>query len=865
MRYRLTFAAGLFSGFLFLTYWIVQAAVDEVPTLEHVGPAEDGGWIMPTGHKVRSAGQTSAFPGRPVDLVLSKDAKMLYVKDNKGIRVIGTEDFKIRQELSFPMKEGASMHGLALSHDGKRLYASTAQRNLHVAAINDEGTLKWKRAIELPGPKGPKKYESSHSLGMALTRNGKVAYVCLSRNNTLGIVDLVAGKLVKQIDTGVAPYDVALSPDEKFAYVSNWGGRKPKAGDKTANSSGTPALIDERGVAASGTVMKIDLENNGGLRETAVGLHPCAIALSADGETLYVANANSDTVSILQTKAFAVKQTLLVRPDPNLPFGSATNALFLSSDGKTLYACNGGNNALAVISLEGKAKVLGFIPTGWYPGAVKSDGKRLFVANIKGEGSRTPKPGKLGWNTHQHRGTVSKIAIPDAAKLREYTAQVRADSRVPQILAALEKKRSGIKPVPVPRRWGESSVFEHVVYIIKENRTYDQVFGDIKESNAEPKLCIYGEKITPNLHALARQFVLLDNYYCNGVLSADGHAWAIEGNASDHFERQFGGFTRSYTFGDDPLAYSSSGFLWDKVLLRGLSFRNYGEYNETKVVPAKATFKEIFDDHRNATGKIKFVDSIGIEALRRYSAAGCPGWNLHIPDQVRVDYFLKEFRAAEKKGEWQNLTIMHLPQDHTSGTKAGMPTPRAHVADNDLAVGRLVEAVSNSKFWPKTCIFIIEDDPQDGWDHVDGHRSVCFVLSPYSRRGKVISQFYNQTSVLHTMERILGVPPMNQIDALAPVMTACFSTKPDLTPYQALPANVKLDELNPPAKKLKGQARIWAEKSVSLDFSKPDAADEDTLNRILWFAAKGKEEYPAAFAGTHGRGLGALKLRLVSK
>jgi hypothetical protein len=301
------------------------------------------------------------------------------------------------------------------------------------------------------------------------------------------------------------------------------------------------------------------------------------------------------------------------------------------------------------------------------------------------------------------------------------------------------------------------------------------------------------------------------------------------------------------------------------VLLGGQSFRNYGEYNDTKVEPAKASFKEIFDDHVSGAGKIKFIDSIGIEPLLRYSAPGCPGWNMSVPDQVRVDYFLKEFQAAEKKGEWQNLVILHLPQDHTSGAQPDMPTPRAHVADNDLAVGRLVEAISRSKFWAKTCIFIIEDDPQDGWDHVDGHRSTCLVLSPYTKRGKVISQFYNQTSVLHTMERILGVPPMNQMDALAPVMTACFTDKADLTPYKARPATMKLDELNPKKDRLKGQALYWAEKSQALDFSRPDMADEDTLNRILWFDAKAQEEYPAAFAGAHGRGLGALKLRLAAK
>ncbi len=864
MRSRLPVAATLFAGLLLLSYWMARAAVDveALPADDLVGPTADGGWIMPTGHKVRSAGQTLAFPGRPVGVVLSKDGTVLYVKDNRGLWVIDTGTFTIRQRLTFPKKDGASMHGLALSHDGKRLYATTAQRHLHEAEVDGKGALTWRRAIELPGPKGK---DASHALGLALTRDGKKALVCLSRNNTLGVVDLDAGKLVKQIVTGVASYDVVLSPDEKFAYVSNWGGRRPRAGDRTAPSSGTPTVIDERGVAASGTVMKIDLARGAVTRETPVGLHPADIELSADGKTLFVANANSDTVSILKTDTLDVTDTVLVRPDPALPFGSATNALALSGDGKTLYACNGGNNAVAVIGLEGKAAVRGYVPTGWYPGAVVSDGKHLYVANVKGEGSRNKDPKRAGWNSHQHRGSVSKIALPDAAKLKEYTAQVRADSRVPQILAALEKKRPGVKAVPVPARSGEPSVFEHVVYVIKENRTYDQVFGDIKSANGDPKLCIYPEEVTPNLHALARDFVLLDNFYCNGVLSADGHSWATEGNATDHLERQFGGFTRSYPFGDDPLAYSSTGFLWDRVLLRGLSFRNYGEYNDTKIEPEKATFKEIYDDHKNGTKKIKYVDSVGIEALRRYTAPACPGWNMKVPDQVRIDYFLKEFRAAEKKGEWQNLVLLHLPQDHTSGTAPDMPTPRAHVADNDLAVGRLVEAISRSRFWPRTCIFIIEDDPQDGWDHVDGHRSTCLVLSPYTKRGKVVSRFYNQTSVLHTMERMLGVAPMTQLDALAPVMTACFTDRADLTPYRARPARVQLDELNPKAGKLKGQARFWAEKSLALNFTRPDAADEDTLNRILWFAAKGAVEYPAAYAGAHGRGLRALRLRLAAK
>ena len=535
-----------FAGLLLFTHWLAQAAFESPgpPGDELVGPSADGGWIVPTGQKVRPAGTTLAFPGRPVDLVLSADGANLFVKDNRGLLVFDAAAWKERQRLLFPDKDGASMHGLALSRDGKRLYATTAQRHLHEAEVDDKGLLAWRRAIELPGPE---EKGAAHALGIALTRDGRRAFVCLSRNNTLGIVDLDAGTLVRQIDTGVAPYGIALSADEKFAYISNWGGRRPGRWDRTAPSSGTATLVDERGVAASGTVMKIDLDRGAVIRETPVGLHPAGILLSPDAATLYVANANSDTVSILRTDTFAVTHTVLVRPDASLPFGSATNALALSADGKTLYACNGGNNAVAVIALDGdRPLVRGFVPTGWYPGAVAVGSEHLYVANVKGEGSRTANPKKLGWNSHLHRGSVSKIALPDGEQLRDFTAQVRADSRVPQILAALEKRRPGHQGSAGARAPGEPSLFEHVVYVIKENRTYDQVLGDLKQGNGDPKLCIFGANITPNLHALAQEFVLLDNFYCNGVLSADGHSWAIEGNATDHLEKQFGGFTQLY-------------------------------------------------------------------------------------------------------------------------------------------------------------------------------------------------------------------------------------------------------------------------------------------------------------------------------
>jgi len=456
------------------------------------------------------------------------------------------------------------------------------------------------------------------------------------------------------------------------------------------------------------------------------------------------------------------------------------------------------------------------------------------------------------------------VALPDGPTLRAYTRQVLADARVPEMLRAQDKARSGARPVPVPRRPGQPSLFNHVVYILKENRTYDQLFGDLPQGNSDPTLCTFGREVTPNHHALAEEFVLLDNYYCNGVLSADGHAWAMEGYATDYLEKSFGGWTRSYPFaGDDPLSFAPTGFLWDHVLLHGLSFRNYGEMCKTTPQPGSAQWPEIWADYRSGKGQIRFQHDIPIEALRRYSCPDAPGWNMRIPDALRADVFLREFAGYEERGDWPNLILIYLPSDHTSGTRPGAPTPRAQVADNDLALGRIVERISRSRFWPKTCIFVNEDDPQNGFDHVDGHRSLCLVISPYTKRGAVIRRFYNQTAVLHTITRIFGLPPLNQMVAAAPLMTECFTTRPDFRPYQCRPNQIPLDEMNPPTAALRGDARHWAEKSLALDFEEVDRADEDTLNRILWHSAKGPEApYPAALAGAHGSGLRKLGLAL---
>jgi YVTN family beta-propeller protein len=661
---------------------------------------------------------------------------------------------------------------------------------------------------------------------------------------------------------------VVLFAEGKQAFVSNWGGRHPRQGEKTAKSSGTDTLVDERGVAASGTVSVVDLDQGKELAQIATGLHPSDLVLSADQRTLYVANANSDTVSVIDTRALRVAETIPVRPDPTLLFGSAPNALSLSQDGRTLFVANGGNNAVALVSLSPSpgdtSHVEGFIPTAWYPGGLINDGKHLYIANIKGYGSRKAQPDQKGWNSHNHLGTVSKVEIPGPATLQDQTRQVKADARVPQMLRAWDKSQGRRKPAPVPARLGEPSVFDHVVYIIKENRTYDQIFGDLPQGNSDPGLCMFGREVTPNHHALVEEFVLLDNYYCNGVLSADGHAWAMEGYVTDYLEKSFGGFTRSYPFsGDDPISFSATGFIWDQVLLHGLSFRNYGEMGKTTPRPRDATFLDIFNDHQSKAGKISFEHDLQIETLRRYSCLDSPGWNMRIPDAIRAEVFLKEFEGYERRGDWPNLVIIFLPSDHTSGTRPGNPTPRAQVADNDLAMGRIIERISQSRFWPKTCIFAIEDDPQAGFDHVDGHRSLCMVASPYTRRGAVVSKFYNQTSVLHTMSRMFGIPPMNQMVALSPLMTDCFTSKPDFKPYRCRPNRIPLDEMNKATAELQGDELHWALKSLELPLDEVDQAEEDTFNRILWHSVKGVDApYPREYAGAHGKGLRALGLAL---
>jgi YVTN family beta-propeller protein len=836
---------------IFATRCLAGDGLSESAPSQQVGPLPLGGQTLPSTQVLLIAGRRLEFKGRPVDLALSPDGRTLFVKNMKSLLVVNAASWTLSQSLDYA-GSGASLHGIAVSHDGSRVYVTGSDKELYEWRVSSNGVVSFSRTIACPAGSDP--------CGLALSPDGTTAYVCLSVSNTLAVVNLLNGTVSQQIRVGIAPWNVVLSPDGGTAYVSDWGGRFPAGDEMTAPSAGTKVVVDNRGVASTGVVSFVDLHTGVESAQVPVNLHPCDLALSHDGRTLFVANANSDTVTAIDTQTRTARETILIRPDPALPFGSEPDGLALSPDGTTLFVASAGNNAVAVMKLADarnpKSRVEGFFPTDWFPGAVVVDRSFAYVANVKGLGTRDGQPAAAYYKSSDYLGTVNRIPIPSGGALKTSTARVVENGRIAQMKSALQAARQNQAPVPVPARAGEPSVFKHVLYILKENKTYDQVFGDIPRGNGRSNLCIYPRSITPNHHALALQYVLLDNYYCNGVNSADGHSWSTEANTTDHLEKSFGGFVRSYTFGDDPLTYSSTGFIWNNVLQHGLTFRNYGEFDYASV-PGGASWRQIYTDFTNGAHSIAFAQNIGVASLRPYSSTNVPGWDLDIPDVVRAYGFIKELHAAESAGAWAAFHFLYLPNDHTGG----QPPPRAQVADNDLSLGRVVEAVTRSAFGSNTVIFVVEDDPQSGYDHVDGHRSLCLVISPYTKRAQTVSTFYNQAGVLHTMEQILGLPPMNQQDAMSPLMFECFDNTADFTPYTALPNQIDL--VNGGAARLSSRVLHYFRKVQKMDFSRPDRIDEDAFNRYIWYSIKGDARYPSEFVGGHGKGLKQLGLTLV--
>lgn len=814
--------------------------------------------LLPTGEVIQPAGELLPYFGRPIDLALAVPQKLLAIKDRSSVLLMDADSFKLRQTL--PLPNGASINGIKVLKNGDIL-VTDAQNSVHRFSSNDTGTYSLSKSIEFA--------KGSYPCGLCINQTESLAYVALSKRNTVAVIDLTQHTLAQEIEVGVAPFDVALSEDESQLVVSNIGGRRPEEGEPTAPSAGTEVVVDARGIAATGSVSIIDTRSLKLLQSVRVGLQPSVLRVF--NQQAIVCNTNQDSISIISLKDYSVRE-VVVKPDLSYPFGSMPNGLALSTDSKMLFVSLAGNNAIAVLDAQdGNWTLRGLIPTAWYPAGCVADENYLYITNTKGLGSRSSRRKvEQGRNSHDQQGVVQRVAIKsiqDQRTLSGWTEQILTrstllgETRLAETAQArLESSDANIQPLPIPQKLGEPSVFKHVIYVIKENRTFDQVFGDIAEARSEPALCIFPEKLTPNHHALARRFGVLDNYYCNGVLSADGHSWATEGNVTPYLERAFGGFTRSYTFGDDPITYSSSGFLWDRVLSAGLSFRNYGEMDYAKIEDG-GDYQKVWARYQAGEREV-FKQQVGIERLRRYTCRDYPGWNMAIPDVLRMDRFLEEFRKFEKEGGFPNLTLVYLPQDHLGG---GV-TSAAHMADNDLALGRLVDAVSKSKYWDSTVIFVNEDDPQNGYDHIDGHRSLCLVISPYSKPG-INHQFYNQTSVLRTILHIFGLPPLNQKDAASPLMTDCFTSEPNnRLAFDALPAAVELNQRPAEANKQSSLEKKWRGILATVPIERTGMKteqDEDNLNRFVWHEQKGwTTPYPAAQAGSHGKGLIDLKLKI---
>ncbi|MDO9340472.1 MAG: bifunctional YncE family protein/alkaline phosphatase family protein [Bacteroidales bacterium] len=812
-----------------------------------------------------------------LDAVLSNDGKWLAIEERYSIVFISTSDNKVKFILANnnhpDLKGGMNTYsGITwhIGNEGPEIYWSTIGRNNRsfvVSARWDGQKAEFGRMFEYKAIP-PAKLALPNEIIISKESDREFLYVVLNGNNLVLKQDFVTGETIWSSDPGVAPYGLTMASGK--LYVTNWAGRHPDADDKEV--AGVPwglARVDNKagGATREGSVTVLDPANGKIIKEVVVGLHPNEIISDSRGRFVYITNSNSDNITVINTSRDEVSETISVRlqPEINPFFGDSPDGLCLSADEKLLYVANGMDNALAVIKLGKKAtvksdknysRVAGFIPTGAYPSAISiHNSGYLYVCNLEAEGVTLGLPDNnttnLVYNSHKMLASISVIPVPGKRDLKAYTDTVIAVNDLSRATLSREKPRESAQPKPVPDRIGEPSVFKHVVYIIKENRTYDQVLGDMKQGDGDPGLCIYGADVTPNTHRLAEEFILLDNYNVSGKCSAEGHQWTDASIVTDYIEKNMRAWFRSYPHvQEDALVYSPTGFLWDNATSHGKKVRIYGEAS-VPVFEKKVTWTDVYNGFLKGE-KLEFTNHTTIEPVKKLLSETYPSYGNHeVPDILRAGAFIKELNAFEARegDQLPELMIIALPNDHTGGTRPGLPTPRAMVADNDLALGQIVEALTKSRFWESTVIFITEDDSQNGWDHVSAYRTVGLVLSPYSRIKNTNHTYYAQPSVVRTIEQILGLPPMNIQDAIANPMTDCFINEKNLTPFEALPNIIPLNEMNPQLASLSGKSLHFARKSLLPEFDGIDSGSDDLLNRILWFAAKGNTPYPVKFEG----------------
>ena len=826
-------------------------------------------YLLPYNRIIDGAGTVVRFgstdlENHSLDAALLPDKKTLAVEDRYGIAIMDVAQRKLIFRLAYD-EQNSSRKTMSV-YNGIKVFEMAGQVHLFWSAA-DAGTNKsyvfdatWdgkKATIAntfLFDAVSPAPLALPNDIALQKEGPDNYLYVVLNGNSQLVKMRLRDKKVIWQTATGMAPFGLAIANGK--AYVTNWAGPVPTDPSKETADIPYAAVYTNpaTGATAMGTVSVIDIATGKTVKEIPAGLHPNAIIKNAGGSFMYVANGNSDDISVISTATDAVVESISVRLNGSSDslIGDSPNALALGTDEKTLYVANGLDNAIAVIDLDrnssdngtGSNTVKGFIPTQAYPGGIVVNGTELYVTNLEGIGARVKN--NNSFNAHRQEATVSFIPLPNESELVAYTAKVKQLNLQFRNELAYLLPRKNVLPRPVPERIGEPSSIKHIIYIIKENRTYDQVLGDMPEGRGEKSLCSFGDSVTPNQHALARQYGLMDNYYASGKSSAEGHQWTDAAMVTDYVEKNVRAWFRSYPHvQQDALVYGAAGFIWNQALDHGKTVRIYGEACEPAYDP-KLTWTDIYKLYTSRQ-PFHFKNNTTISRVAPILSSTYPGYDNHsINEQLRADAFIAEWKQYESStvDSLPNLIIIALPNDHTAAMRAGFPTPRAAVADNDLGLGRIIETVTHSRFWDSTAIFITEDDSQDGWDHISAYRTTGFVISPYSSAQKVIHTNYNQTCMVRTIEQILGIPPMNKIDATASPMFDCFAETKQATAFRFLPNKIRLDEMNKPSASLSGQEKKFAELSMQKQFDHIDGGNDDLLNRIIWFATMGKKRYP---------------------
>jgi YVTN family beta-propeller protein len=672
------------------------------------------------------------------------------------------------------------------SPDGKSLWLGRTD-GFTKFTVNADGTLSNPVNVTIPAD------GSKHALGsqVAFSADGSTAYAAINGQNRVVAIDAASGTVTQSWNTGNAPRALVRIGDK--IYVGNEGGRTATAGDSTLNSYGTQVPASQfTGSATSGTVSVIDTADpSAAVGSIDVGLHPTA--LYAVRGALFVANTNSNTISVVDTAKDKVVQTISTQPWPEASIGYEPDAITLTADGHLLVTL-GRANAVAVYkytSAHEPVSYVGLLPTEYFPAEIASVGSQILVSNTRGiDAFRTPAPYPAGHNTHDTTSSLQKFTLPDDHAIRTtYTDQVFQANGWTNNSVKYATDEGNKKPVPVPARIGDPSTIKHVFLIVKENRTYDQVFGDDPRGNGDPALAQFGEAVTPNQHAMEQQFGLYDNTYDVGTNSAEGHNWLMQADDPEYTESSAGEYLRSYDTEDDALGHQASGFIWTGAEAAGKTVRDFGEFQQFLTKPSGASWQNLYCDAENmsATGaqtQYPLLSSSPIPSLNNVSVPGFPKFDTSVPDIYREQIWQKDFAQNGPA----DLNMFWLSSDHTGGP----PSPAAQVADNDLATGEIVDAISHSKYWKDSAIFVVEDDSQAGLDHVDGHRAPIQIISPWAEHGVVDNHYYSQITMMRTIEQILGIHPMNQLDTAATPMTGAFTDTPDYTPFNAVPNQTSL-------------------------------------------------------------------------